>query len=141
MSDLDDNPFRAPQSDLGGERVAGVLSGTKEDLRSVARYQRTIMLCILGYLCAIPLQFILPRELVLIVALVVLGAAVTGTVFVFLLSAKVYGTVQGIFFALFTLVPCLGLLVLLLINSKATNVLKANGIKVGLLGANPADIQ
>lgn len=69
-----------------------------------------------------------------------LAAVLAGMVFVFLLSAKVYGTVQGLLFGFLTLIPLLGLLVLLRINAKATNVLKANGIKVGLLGANPANI-
>lgn len=141
MSDVDENPFRAPESDLRVERVTGVLSGTKEDLRSVARYQRAIMLCILAYMGAGPLQIFLPREAAIVTAIVLLGAIVGGTVFVFLLSTKVYGTVQGILFALFTLIPCLGLLALLRINAKATAVLRDNGIKVGLLGANPADIQ
>lgn len=136
MSD-DENPFHAPESDL---RVEGVLSGAREDLRSVATYQRYIMLCILVYLGAVIGQFAVPQEVRLFIALGVLAVGLAGTVFVFLLSTKVYGTVQGIIFAIFTLIPCIGLIVLLIINSKATNILKANGIKVGLLGANPADI-
>lgn len=137
MSDLEDNPFRAPESDL---RVEGVLSGTREDLRSVATYQRYVMLCILIYLIAVIGQFAVPQEMRIFIALPVLVVMLTGTVFVFLLSTKVYGTVQGVLLAILTLIPCIGLIVLLIINSKATNVLKANGIKVGLLGANPADV-
>lgn len=133
----DENPFRAPESDL---RVEGVLSGTREDLRSVATYQRYIMLCILVYLGAAFGQFAVPQEVRMSIAGGMLAVGLAGTVFVFLLSTKVYGTVQGIIFAILTLIPCIGLIVLLIINSKATNILKANGIKVGLLGANPADV-
>lgn len=137
MSDVDDNPFRAPESDL---RVEGVLSGTREDLRSVATYQRWLLLCILVYLGGAIGRFAVPPEIQILVIVPAIIAALVGTVFVFLLSTKVYGTLQGVLLAILTLVPCLGLIVLLMINSKATNVLKANGIKVGLLGANPANV-
>jgi hypothetical protein len=63
-------------------------------------------------------------------------AQIAGLVFVFLLSTKVYGTGLGILFAILTVLPCLGILVLLMINSKATTVLRQNGHKVGLLGAD-----
>jgi hypothetical protein len=144
MSDMDDNPFRAPESDL---RVEGVLSGTREDLRSVAGYQRWVTLCILVYLCVIigrvatvMNKIAIPPVLEIGLAIALLASVLAGMVFVFLLSAKVYGTVQGLLLAFCTLIPCIGLLVLLRINAKATSVLKANGIKVGLLGANPANI-
>lgn len=144
MSDMDDNPFRAPESDLW---VEGVLSGTRDDLRSVAAYQRWVTLCILVYLCVIIGRIVtvvnriaIPPVLEFGLAIALLVAVLSGMIFVFLLSAKVYGTVQGILLAFCTLIPCIGLLVLLRINAKATNVLRANGIKVGLLGANPANI-
>jgi hypothetical protein len=34
-----------------------------------------------------------------------------------------------------TLLPCIGLITLLVVNAKATAILKAGGLKVGLLGA------
>lgn len=42
----------------------------------------------------------------------------------------------GIVLGILTLIPCIGLIVLLVINGKATGVLRENGIGVGLLGAN-----
>ena len=62
-------------------------------------------------------------------------------VFVFLLAIKVYSPVVGILFAILTLVPCVGLLMLLLINGKATRILKQNGIRVGLMGANLSEVK
>ena len=61
--------------------------------------------------------------------------------FVFLLATKVYGTGLGILLGLLTFIPCIGLLVLLIVNGKATRVLKENGFKVGLLGANLAEVR
>ncbi|MBC7967314.1 MAG: hypothetical protein H7Z17_15470 [Fuerstia sp.] len=76
----------------------------------------------------------------MILGLGVLLVGLTGAVFAFLLAMKTHGTGQGILLGILCLVPCVGLLVLLIINSKATSVLKANGIKVGLLGADLSSI-
>jgi hypothetical protein len=59
---------------------------------------------------------------------------------VFLLAIKVYSTGVGVLLGILTLVPCIGLIVLLIVNGKATGILKQNGIKVGLLGANLSQI-
>lgn len=127
------NPFEAPQSD---SRAIGVLSGTREDLKSVARYQKGVIVCILIYLLAMFSQFVIPPELRMFVGIGVMFVGLTGAVFAFLLAIKTHGTGQGILLGILCLVPCVGLLVLLIINSKATSVLKQNGIKVGLLGAD-----
>ncbi|MDB5345750.1 MAG: hypothetical protein JWP89_4127 [Schlesneria sp.] len=137
MSDMEDNPFRAPESDL---RVEGVLSGSREDLRSVAKYQRGIMICILIYLVAGILRLMVPREVQLPLLLGIVMIGLTGTALVFLLAQKIHGIGPAILLAILTLVPCVNLIVLFTLSSKATNILKANGIKVGFLGANPADI-
>ena len=118
----------------------GVLSGSREDLRSVAKSQKGILVCILLYIIAVVLQLILPDELALIVAAGVLVVGIAATVFVFQLAIKVYGSGAGILLGILTLIPVIGLLVLLIINGKATRTLKANGIKVGLMGANPLEI-
>ena len=127
------NPFEAPQSD---SRVIGILSGKREDLRSVARYQKGVIVCILIYLLAMFSQFAIPPELRMFLGIGVMFVGLTGAVFAFLLAIKTHGTGQGILLGILCLVPCVGLLVLLIINSKATSVLKQNGIKVGLLGAD-----
>ncbi len=129
---MSDNPFQSPQSN---DTAVGVLSGSMEDLRAVAFYQRGVIFCILGYFVAIAAQFALPAELVFLLGLGVLAVVLAGAVFVFLLAIKVYGVGLGILFGILTLIPLIGLVVLLIINGKATKVLRQNGIKVGLLGA------
>lgn len=134
---MSDNPFQPPLSET---RVVGVLSGQREDLRLVAQYQKGILVCILIYLVAVFSRFALPAPLqdLLIIGVLLLG--LVGTIFVFLLAMKIYGAAAGILLGLLTLIPCLGLLVLLIVNGRATATLRANNIKVGLLGANLADI-
>jgi hypothetical protein len=131
------NPYESPRSE---PQVTGINSGLREDLRSVAKYQKGILVCILIYLVAVVCQFLLPDQLRIFLGLGVLLVGLVGTVFVFLLAVKVYSTGVGILLGILTLIPCVGLIALLVVNGKATNVLTQNGIKVGLLGANLSEI-
>jgi hypothetical protein len=98
------------------------------------------MYCILGYLAAVVIGVTLPRDLQPVAFLLALGVVVTAAVFVFMLSLSVYNTAAGIILAIFTLVPLVGLLMLLIINGKATTILRQHGIRVGLMGADPKQI-
>lgn len=131
------NPYQPPSLE---SQAVGVLSGTRDDLRAVAKYQKGIIVCILVYLILVIVQFALPPDLRPILGLLLIPLGIIGTVFVFLLSTKVYGTPLGIVFGLLTLVPCVGLIMLLVVNGKATSVLKQNGIQVSLLGANMSQL-
>lgn len=113
----------------------------REDLRAIASFQKAILFCILAYLLAIPTQFMLPPQFRLFLGGGVILLGLVSTVFVFLLATKVYSTGVGVLLAVLTLIPCVGLIVLLIINSKATSTLQLNGVRVGLLGANMADLQ
>ena len=134
---MDENPYQSPLADL--RPAVGVLSGQHRDVRAVAVYQKGILVCILVYLLSIIGQIAahlaMPAPPVLLFGLVSLAAGLTGTVFVFLLSTKVFGVALGILLGVLTILPCIGLLVLLIINGKATTVLQQNGHRVGLLGA------
>ena len=135
----DENPFQAPRSDL--EPAAfGVVSGTREDLRRVAKYQRGILLCILIYFVALIGQFALPPGMRPLLGVGVLLVMLVSTVFVFLLATKLYGTVSGVLLGILTMIPLIGLIMLLILNGKATGILQQNKIKVGLLGADPSKI-
>lgn len=132
-----ENPYSPPQSP---STAVGVLSESREDLRNVATYQKGILVCILINLLALLSQFAIPVEYLPMVSVGILLVGLVGAVFVFLLAVKVYGVLLGIVLGLLSLIPLLGLLVLLIINGKATKVLKQNGIKVGLLGADRSAI-
>ena len=127
------NPFEAPASN---SRVIGIVSGSREDLLKVAKYQKGILVCILVYILAVAGQFALPPQIRPLVGLGVLVVGLIAAIFTILLAMKTHGTGLGIILGVLCLVPILGLLILLLVNQKATTVLQLNGIKVGLLGAN-----
>ena len=50
------------------------------------------------------------------------------------------GIAAGIVLGILTLVPILNLIILLVINGRATNLLRKHGIKVGLMGAKASQI-
>jgi len=151
---MSDNPFQAPQSD---DYAVGVKSGRREDLKSVAVYQKGILICVLVILIAMLSQFLVPLP---VVGLLYLFAGLAGTVLIFLLAAKVNHVGLAVLRALVAVVPmlgfvgvmfvfgilpaaaaapfvpCAGVMVLLFVASRATTVLQQNGHKVGLLGAD-----
>ena len=134
---MSDNPYQSPLTDV---QVTGVRSGKRDDLRSVAKYQKGILVCILIYLIAVVCRFVLPAEFQLLLVAAVVVAGLAGTVFVFMLAMKVYSTGVGVLLGILSLVPCVSLIVLLVVNGKATAILKENGIKVGLLGAKLSEV-
>lgn len=112
----------------------------RETLRAIAGHQKAIIMCIVVYLCLIPIQFLIPEETRIFLALALIPLGITATVFVFLLATKVYNTGTGAVLGILTLIPCIGLIVLLIINGKATSILKENGVHVGFFGASSSDI-
>lgn len=113
---------------------------TREDLRGIATQQRVILICFLVYVVALILRFAVPQQLVPILGLAVLATGVVAAVFVFMLAIRLYGTAVGVVLGILTLIPVVGLIVLLIVNGKATSTLKSNNIQVGLMGADPKSI-
>jgi hypothetical protein len=141
------NPYEAPEAPLREGTAIGVKSGRIADVRRVAVAQKGILVCLLLQFLVIGASFaanfgVLPipevARLGLSIASLVVGVA--QIVFVFMLAMRVYSTVAGIFLGLLAFIPCLGLLILLIVNGRATTILTANGYKVGLMGADLAEI-
>lgn len=135
---MPENPYQAPSA---SDKAVGVRSGRRIDLLAVARYQRGIINCILIQLVIYVAAFLLgqaPRfsqQFTLILGLGNLILIVVGCALVVFLSMKVYHPLVGVLLGFMAFIPCLGLLVLLLINGKASAILQQNGVRVGLLGA------
>jgi hypothetical protein len=109
---------------------------SREDIRSVAIYQKVILVCILAYLLAVVAQIFMPAALRLMLVFGMIAVSVISTIFVFMLAIKIYNVGLGIVCGILTLIPCIGLITLLVINGKATGVLRAHGYRVGLMGAD-----
>jgi hypothetical protein len=110
-------------------------------LRAIALYHKGLLVAILVYVIAVVAQFLIPAELRWILGLgLALPAVMTGVVFSFLLATKVYSPAVGVLLGVLTMVPFIGLIVLLVLNGKATAIMRLHGISVGLLGANMSEI-
>lgn len=130
---MSDNPYQSP---LTESRAVGIRSGDPADLRNVARYQKGVLVCILVYILLIVSQFFIPESLRPLLMIGAGAVGIAGTVFVFMLAIAMHSVGVGILLGLLTLLPCIGLITLLVVNGQATNVLRQNGIRVGLLGAD-----
>ena len=138
---MDENPYRAPEA---MDRAIGVRSGRREDLRSVAVYQKGILVCILISLLgiafnifALATQAAVPPAVSMAISVLLLVVGLASAVFVILLAIKVYNIALGIVLGLLSVLPCIGLIVLLVVNGKATRILQSNGHRVGLAGCRP----
>lgn len=109
---------------------------SRTDLRTIAHRQKVILTCIVMYIMALLLLRGVADGYQILPAVVALLVFVTAAIYVFLLATKLYGVVAGILMGILVFIPLIGLIVLLIIASKATRVLRAHGIEVGLLGAN-----
>ena len=133
-----ENPFQSPRTDA---RAVGVRTGSMRELYNVARYQRAVLLVqILGGVASVLIAPSVTPPIALLLNLGLLLIGLASTVFVFLLATNVYSTAVGVVCGLLALIPCIGLITLLIINSKATGILRQNGIRVGFLGANLAEL-
>jgi len=125
---------------------------SRDELRSIAKEQKyllnSLLFYIVSWIAMIAVLFSNERSqlspfmggLIIVLIVLMVVATVCATVFLFRLAMRLYGVGTGVFLALMTILPCIGLMVLLGINSKATTKLKLNGIKVGFMGADVSAI-
>lgn len=123
-----------------------------EDLKRIARAQRLVLFTFLVGLIAIPLSGALAGDFgaaaesegelavgALVVGALVLGVRIWMAVGVYRLTAAM-GSRVGVLWALGAFLPNLiGLVVLIVVSSRATSRLKKAGLRVGLMGAKLPD--
>ncbi|MFI5454667.1 MAG: hypothetical protein ACHRXM_04375 [Isosphaerales bacterium] len=121
--------------------------GKKKELRTIAVYQKYLIICALGLLTAWIASFIFsprggppPRGPLLgvlaLIGLVLIVSWLAGAVFACMLANKVYSVAGAIFVGILSLIPCINLIPWMVVNGKATRILKDKGIEVGFLGAD-----
>lgn len=120
------NPYQAPQADVA-EPMA-----RDSGIEQVASAQKLIIYAILGYFAAVALQAVLGPIAALLLVLVVC-AALVGTFK--LCTGMGFSMPSRVILLVLMFVPLVSLIVLLVLNAKATGKLRAAGYHVGLLGA------
>jgi hypothetical protein len=127
-------PHAPPTLDYAAPRPPRV------DLRTVAIRQKGVIYCIFAYVAGIIVQMFFPADFFSPHVLFMLGVFIAAMAFVFLLAMEVYGVGRGIVLGLLTLIPPIGLVILLIVNHHATHLLRRHGIRVGLFGADRRQI-
>ena len=103
----------------------------------IAQNQKYVIYVILAQFVALVVSAISP----LLGGILILATLVLQLLFVFKLCMATFAKESGVILGILSLVPILGLLVLLIVNSAATKILKSNGIPVGFLGVPETAIQ
>jgi hypothetical protein len=107
-----------------------------EDIRRIATRQRTMMYCLLAYVIFAIGSVVAPRQVAPFVVIAAFAMSIAASVFVFMLAIQLFGKGTGIVLGIGALILYLGLIPMLVVNQRATKVLKENGIPVGFMGAN-----
>ncbi len=107
------------------------------DLKKIATAQRGMLICLLvNVLCLIGNRAGLGPVVLVVMILQVVAALY----FVFNLATSLkYSNAVAVLCCILMFIPLLCLLTMGILSGKATKILKENGIKVGLLGANVKD--
>ena len=107
-----------------------------DDIRQIATNQKIMMRCLLASLVGVLVLvagFVAAPDfapLVILPVLVVLGiVGLVMTAFTFLLAIKVYNPGVGVVMGILTFIPYIGLIFLLIINRKATQILRGHGVQ------------
>jgi Mn2+/Fe2+ NRAMP family transporter len=138
---MSDSPYRPPQAESYQSPFS--TAPNRDKLQRVAKYQRWVIFALLANIVVNILAFgtmtqSLPVRLgVLVISLVVVVFAITSIV---LLAKEVINIGVAILCGILMFVPCVSLIVLLVVNQKATSYLQQHGIKVGFLGVDPNSI-
>lgn len=136
------NPYDPPSPDTAMEAAPAC---DQSDLRRIAKLQRVVVGCIWMYVLLLGTGLLTHWGFVRKawmsgwggVATVMIGAI--AVVPVFLLIRQLNGGWRWIVLCPMTIVPPLGLLVLLTANNVATRTLREHGVEVGWFGAGPTD--
>ena len=132
------NPYESPQF---VSPAAAVAPDEREKLRRVARFQQWVLYALLGQILIYVMVFVLQGAgfygASQLVSLLFFPLAVFSMAAVFLLGKELLHIVVAVICTVLMIAPCISLLVLLVINGRATRLLQQHGVKVGLMGANP----
>ncbi len=111
-------------------------------LKEVAVTQKHILYCVLGQFGVGILNAIAGAAQLTALAFLDIALALGLLVFMIISVIKLTKALNlsAVIYAILMFVPCVSLIVLLILNGKATERLKQAGIKVGLLGADPNSI-
>ena len=115
---------------------------TNEEVLSIAKRQRNLLLVFMLYLLAIGIKLSVKNseyEAILQFAVIPFGLAVV--VFCAILAFKVFNKVTAVICTILCFIPLLNLITFFVVNSKASKAIESQGFRVGLAGGDIKEIQ
>lgn len=98
-------------------------------------------MCILAQICCIGFNVCTGGALGLIVDILNIAVMVASAILIGIAATRLWAKGAGIILGVVSIVPLVGLVILLVVNGAITRTLKRHGIKVGVMGADPAKIR
>ncbi len=105
---------------------------TNEEAYNVGKKQKAILWLILATLLAFLILVIFPFAILIV--------SIIGIVFVYQLASALKSSYAWLW-ALLQLIPLVSLICLIILNQKATKVLRDKSVGVGLMGANSKELE
>ena len=113
----------------------------KSTLVLIAKRQRTLLIVFFIYILVVGASSAVTPDLKPLVQLLILPIMVLIIIFTARLSFKLYGKIGASILTLLSIIPLINLIVVLIVNSKASKLIKKNGFRVGLIGASVKEIE
>jgi len=135
---MSENPYQTPASSRSEFDRPVEAAFNLVELRLIAESQRRVLLCFLGQLILYVLSSKIPWEYVEVLWVAVLILSLGCVV---QLVNRLKGWVAAAVVGFFSMIPLVGMVVLLTVGASAAWVLRRAGFKIGLLGVNPHQIQ
>lgn len=113
---------------------------TPEAAEQVRSGQKLVINAILINIVTIIANMVVPNDspLSILIGLASLGAIVASIIGIVRMSGGMgFGTGAKILFCLLSIIPLISIITLIILNTKATTLLRSKGYKVGFLGADP----
>ena len=117
--------------------------GSREDLARLARYQKALLAWFAGqvalyFVVAVPLAISLANGDEFATVAIEISLQASGLLTMcalFALALKCYSPASAFLLTVVSSFPCISLIVILIVNRRATTIIEDRGIKVGLFGA------
>jgi len=133
---MNESPYAPPESaatSLGWDSSKLSPSALAE-IRQIAFLQKGVILTVTIHIALIVAAQFFRDDYRPVWGATYLLVSLAGMICVWLLAISLYGVAFGILMGLGTGLPCIGILVLLTVNGRATEELKQYGVPVGLFG-------
>jgi hypothetical protein len=112
--------------------MANEITYTDSEILDIAKRQKAILWLIVASIPAYALNLVIRLVPTLVIGIISL-------VFIYKLAVALKSSVPWVW-VISGVIPCVGLIALLILNSYASAALRARGIKVGLMGASTEDL-